>query len=155
MPPKAKTAVPVAMDVIAERQAREASLAKEHTSYLEDHPEVKGLLSDFITAALIEQPEDVFAFAREHFALRKKERGEGRSSLKARLKEVFDATDKDCSGTISRTELRQKLMSDDEVQRLMTEVGGEGSHSVMEQLDQDGDGEITWLEFESFFDAGW
>lgn len=55
------------MDVAAERVAREKSLAKAHQEYLDDHPEIRQLLNDFISTALVEQPVDVFEFAREHF----------------------------------------------------------------------------------------
>ena len=48
-------------------QAREKSLAKAHQEYLDDHPEIRQLLNDFISTALVEQPVDVFEFAREHF----------------------------------------------------------------------------------------
>ena len=50
-----------------QQQAREAALQQAHKEYLNDHPEVKQMLSDFISAALVEQPLDVFEFARQHF----------------------------------------------------------------------------------------
>ena len=48
--------------------SREAALKEEHEAYLARHPEIQQLLGDFISAALAEQPADLFAFARQHFA---------------------------------------------------------------------------------------
>jgi hypothetical protein len=45
-----------------------AARTEEHHAYLESHPEVQSILSDFISASLAEQPADVFEFARSHFA---------------------------------------------------------------------------------------
>jgi len=163
------------MDIIAERQAREAALKKEHSAYLEDHPEVKRLLNDFISASLIEQPPDVFHFAREYFKGTAKKVDEaiddvgevapdqddmddlddmlvesgGSAELTAYLKQVFEAVDVDGSGTITKTEMQSKLEQDTELQGLIEAAGLNPQHFVHEQLDLDGDGEITWQEFES------
>ena len=94
------------------------------------------MLSDFISAALVEQPMDVFDFAKEHFKGTAtavveadpdadEEVGEpgdqddldeldamagGRSAeLTAYLKSVFDSIDVDGSGSISKEELAAKL----------------------------------------------
>jgi len=170
---------------------------KENNAYLEDHPEVKELLNDYISAALVEQPEDVFHFAREFFAGiatddipdkgdagggGKKGRGgggggydddddedamgggddqddlddmmddaggAGNPELRAYLKQVFESMDTDDSGTISQAELSKKLAQDDELKQLLEAAGGSGDWYVLEQLDTDGDGEVTWQEFES------
>ncbi len=46
---------------------RKVELTKEHEKYLEKHPELKTLLSSFMCAVLMEKPNDVIEFAREHF----------------------------------------------------------------------------------------
>ncbi len=54
-----------------------------------------------------------------------------------------------CSAlTASRTFAPLLRQADDELQGLLEKAGGDGSHSIMEQLDVDGDGEVTWVEFE-------
>ena len=162
--------------ILFSRQAREDGLKKLHNEYLEDHPEVKEILADFISAALVEQPTDVFEFAQNHFkgtatAVEEEEDGAGSageggddlddldglddmgdessSELRAHLQDVFNEMDKDGSGTITRNELAEKLKADDELQKLLTAAGGDGNWYVLEQLDLDGDGEITWMEFEA------
>lgn len=161
-------------------QARETALAKQHAEYLEDHPEVKKILADFISSALAEQPPDVFEFARDHFKGTAfpvdEEQGEddpdeasggqaaadlddlddleemgsaGRTELTAYLKTLFESIDKDGSGTISKAELDKKMKEDSQLQTLLEAAGGDGSMFVLEQLDLDGDGEVTWMEFEA------
>jgi hypothetical protein len=124
------------MDLAAERQARERALAKAHQEYLDDNPAAKKLLADFISSALVEQPVDVFEFARNHFRgtatavveddeeddLGGVDGGDqddmddldemasgGNTELTAYLKEVFDSIDTDGSGSISQVELKKKL----------------------------------------------
>jgi len=164
------------MDLIAERQARETALVKEHEMYLGDHPEVKAILADFISAALVSQPVDVFEFARDHFkgtatAVAEDEEeadadgpeagdqdsldgldemaGAHNQELTAYLHNVFNVMDVDGSGTITKEELFAKLKADKELQTLLEAAGGDGEWFVLEQLDLDGDGEITWMEFEA------
>jgi Ca2+-binding EF-hand superfamily protein len=184
-------------------QAREAALKKEHTAYLDEHPEVKRLLNDYVAAALVEQPADVFAFAREHFRGTATavdefvaddegadpddqddlddmlEEAEAGSELRVYLKSVFDAIDTDGSGSISQAELAKKMkvgcrpkirdtsapmhyipadrtrlavltaQEDTELQNLLASAGGDPLNFVFEQLDLDGDGQVTWQEFEA------
>jgi len=155
------------------------------------------LLNDYISAALVEQPEDVFLFARDFFkgvAINVVETGNKDAddeyaggddddddamsgggaggeqdvddlddmivtesakdpALTEYLKSVFDHIDVDSSGTISQAELKQKLSNDDELQKLLEAAGGSGDWYVLEQLDADGDGEITWMEFESMLSS--
>eukprot|EP00966_Prymnesium_polylepis_P285952 6605270-Prymnesium_polylepis.1 len=61
-------AVALPLDVKAEKQKREEKLREEHSNYLQNHPEVELLLQDFISGALVEQPVDVFDFARGFFS---------------------------------------------------------------------------------------
>ena len=137
------------------------------------------MLSDFISAALVEQPMDVFEFARQHFKGTAKpvpedmlqsggddgsggggagdqddlddldDMAAGSSQLTEHLKAVFDSIDTDGSGSISKEELKKKLETDTELQTLLANAGGDGSFFVLEQLDLDGDGEVTWMEFEA------
>ncbi|CAH0479732.1 unnamed protein product [Peronospora belbahrii] len=44
------------------------ALKKDHAAYVDAHPEIKTLLSGFMTALLLEKPQDVVAFASKHFA---------------------------------------------------------------------------------------
>ena len=56
---------------------------------------------------------------------------------------------RDGSGSITKEELKAKLDADTELQSLLERVGADGQYLVLEQLDLDGDGEITWMEFEA------
>lgn len=47
---------------------RKEALKKEHEAYVDAHPEIKTLLSSFMSALLLEKPSDVLAFAKDHFA---------------------------------------------------------------------------------------
>ncbi|TMW63563.1 hypothetical protein Poli38472_002504 [Pythium oligandrum] len=47
---------------------RKEAIKKEHLAYVDSHPEIKTLLSSFMSALLIEKPTDVLSFAKEHFA---------------------------------------------------------------------------------------
>uniref|UniRef100_A0AAV1U5B3 guanylate kinase n=1 Tax=Peronospora matthiolae TaxID=2874970 RepID=A0AAV1U5B3_9STRA len=47
---------------------RKATLKQEHAAYVEAHPEIKKLLSGFMSALLLEKPQDVVAFATTHFS---------------------------------------------------------------------------------------
>jgi len=183
--------MPLPLDVKAEMQLREEALKAEHQEYLQVHPEVELLMQDFISAALVEQPVDVFDFARGFFASgpsataapdAEYETGgagaaettsqqandvdvgdqdqdlddmlEGTNTeLMAYLKTVFESIDNDSSGTLSKAELKSKLAADDELQQLLGLAGGE-TWSIITQLDGDGDGEITWMEFEQMITGG-
>ena len=50
------------------------ALKEDHRAYLEAHPEINGMLNDFVSACLAEQPVDVFEFAQTHFAAEKAEK---------------------------------------------------------------------------------
>lgn len=52
---------------IADLNARKHQLKTGYSAYLYLHPEVKTVVSKFMTAALLEKPENVFEFARKHF----------------------------------------------------------------------------------------
>ncbi|XP_041329274.1 ciliogenesis-associated TTC17-interacting protein [Pyrgilauda ruficollis] len=47
---------------------RKDELQLSHAAYLQQHPEVRALLSDFLQALLLQQPHDTISFAAEFFA---------------------------------------------------------------------------------------
>lgn len=47
---------------------RKEALKKSHEAYVDAHPEIKTLLGAFMSALLLEKPDDVLAFAKSHFA---------------------------------------------------------------------------------------
>ncbi|KAK1930997.1 Guanylate kinase 1 [Phytophthora citrophthora] len=47
---------------------RKEVLKKDYAAYVEAHPEIKTLLNGFMSALLLEKPQDVVAFAAEHFS---------------------------------------------------------------------------------------
>ncbi len=51
-----------------------SGLQKDMSSaqYIDSHPEVRAALQDFLSAVLLEKPDDVYAFARQHFSVRGK-----------------------------------------------------------------------------------
>lgn len=53
---------------LSQLHERKNELKRQHTTYLEEHPEVSRVLADFMCAALLEKPDDVFAFAEQHFS---------------------------------------------------------------------------------------
>lgn len=60
------------------RPRSQEELKRSHVEYLEAHPELRHLLNDFLSAVLMEKPEDVYSFAQSHFrALRGDEEGGG------------------------------------------------------------------------------
>ncbi|CDU20683.1 conserved Plasmodium protein, unknown function [Plasmodium yoelii] len=44
------------------------NLKNENYKYMEDHPEIKNLLNDFISSILLHAPEDIFQYANEYFS---------------------------------------------------------------------------------------
>lgn len=49
---------------------RKEELQESHTAYIQQHPELQVLLSDFLLALLLQQPQDPVSFAAEFFAHR-------------------------------------------------------------------------------------
>ncbi|KAE8976463.1 hypothetical protein PF004_g24115 [Phytophthora fragariae] len=47
---------------------RKEALKKDYAAYVESHPEIKTLLSWFMSALLLEKPQDVVAIAADHFS---------------------------------------------------------------------------------------
>ncbi|GKT36808.1 hypothetical protein ADUPG1_009708 [Aduncisulcus paluster] len=47
---------------------REQEVKEEHIKYLEEHPELQQLMSDFLADILVEKPEDVIEFAIQFFS---------------------------------------------------------------------------------------
>ena len=54
---------------ISQLNERKRELREEHAAYMADHPELKTIMSDFMSSVLLEKPDDVFSFAREHFTV--------------------------------------------------------------------------------------
>ena len=66
-----QTAAPAARltyEELSQLNDRKEELKRGHQDYLLKHPEVTRLLADFMCAALLEKPQDVFAFAEHHFS---------------------------------------------------------------------------------------
>jgi guanylate kinase len=40
----------------------------EHLDYIKSHPEIRDILNDFISTLLLEKPDDIFSYAKNHFA---------------------------------------------------------------------------------------
>lgn len=47
---------------------RKEALKQSYAAYMEAHPEIKTLVSGFMTSLLLEKPQDVAAFAAKHFS---------------------------------------------------------------------------------------
>ncbi|CAM9329003.1 unnamed protein product [Hapterophycus canaliculatus] len=56
------------LEEIARLDGLRDSIRADQTSYLEEHPEVASMLNDFLRAVVERKPEDVFDFAKQHFA---------------------------------------------------------------------------------------
>jgi guanylate kinase len=52
---------------ISQLNQRKDELKAQHQGYLDEHTEIPRMLSDFMSAVLLDKPEDVFLFAAEHF----------------------------------------------------------------------------------------
>merc|ERR1712176_1196981 len=65
------------------------------------------------------------------------------------LRKIFDALDRDHDKAVSRQELGDGLNEDDNIGKLVAEAGFNPEYCVLEQLDSNLDGKITWEEFEA------
>ena len=48
---------------------RQEEIKRANSEYLGQHPELKNLIADFTAAILMQKPDDVFKFARDHFSV--------------------------------------------------------------------------------------
>ena len=48
---------------------RQEEIKRANSAYLSEHPELKNLVADFTAAILMQKPDDVFKFARDHFSV--------------------------------------------------------------------------------------
>jgi len=48
---------------------RQEEIKRANSQYLGEHPELKNLVADFTAAILMQKPDDVFKFARDHFSV--------------------------------------------------------------------------------------
>ena len=53
---------------IEDLNKRKAQIKKGYSTYIDKHPEIKTVVNGFMTAALLEKPENIFEFARTHFS---------------------------------------------------------------------------------------
>merc|ERR1719188_2077287 len=49
-------------------ELREEELKQEHSRYLDQHPELRQVMNDFMSSVLLHRPDHVFDFAREYFS---------------------------------------------------------------------------------------
>merc|ERR1719217_668905 len=61
-------------------ELREEELRREHAGYLEQHPELRQVMNDFMSSVLLHRPDHVFDFAREYFSAFKQADGEQKAS---------------------------------------------------------------------------
>ena len=66
----------------------------------------------------------------------------------ARARAIFDQLDADGMGTLSKAELKAGLLADPDLQSLLGDAD-----SALAMMDLDGDGEISWMEFEMMFSS--
>lgn len=88
-----------------------------------------------------------------------KDKARQEASAVFRLMKVFDAIDTDHSGVISRTELKDKLIKDDVLEKILrmkmdltprtmeSESGNRELDVLLDTMDQRGDGNISWQDF--------
>jgi hypothetical protein len=62
-----KALAALSFEELAVLNERKEAIKKEHEAYVAAHPEIKTLLSSFMSALLLDKPADVLAFAVEHF----------------------------------------------------------------------------------------
>lgn len=44
------------------------AIKEEHVNYLKSHPQLRQILNDFLSSCLLEQPSNVYDYARNYFA---------------------------------------------------------------------------------------
>jgi hypothetical protein len=66
--PQKKSLNALSFEELAILNERKEAIKKDHFNYVESHPELKTLMSSFMSAILIEKPDDVLTFAIEHFS---------------------------------------------------------------------------------------
>jgi guanylate kinase len=54
-------------ELLAYFQTIKAQLNQEHQEYLINHPEIKQIISDYLTKLLLHKPEDVYTFTQDYF----------------------------------------------------------------------------------------
>lgn len=54
-------------DILAYLATRKDELNSSHNDYMSHHPEMREIMNDFLSAVLLNKPDDVFLFAKEYF----------------------------------------------------------------------------------------
>mmetsp|Transcript_20742 Transcript_20742/g.60099 ORF Transcript_20742/g.60099 Transcript_20742/m.60099 type:complete len:87 (-) Transcript_20742:85-345(-) len=67
----------------------------------------------------------------------------------SKLKSLFDKIDSDADGKVSRKELAAVLNTDKSFADALEKAGINSNFYVFEQLDENGDGRISWDEFKA------
>ena len=58
----------ITFEQVSRLHARKDNLKETHVKYIEHHPELKQIMADFLSRVLLDKPDDIRAFAKEHFA---------------------------------------------------------------------------------------
>ncbi|GMI09262.1 hypothetical protein TrVE_jg5802 [Triparma verrucosa] len=53
---------------ISDLNARKKAIKASHAAYVQEHPEIKSMLNDFMSACLLEKPNNIYSFAVSHFS---------------------------------------------------------------------------------------
>ncbi|GMI03598.1 hypothetical protein TrLO_g5559 [Triparma laevis f. longispina] len=53
---------------ISDLNARKKAIKANHAEYVSGHPEIKSMLNDFMSACLLEKPQNIYNFALTHFS---------------------------------------------------------------------------------------
>ncbi|GIQ82573.1 hypothetical protein KIPB_007011 [Kipferlia bialata] len=52
---------------VAEYERTQEELEREHAEYLSIHPELRDIITDFVSSVLVAKPDDIYEFALSHF----------------------------------------------------------------------------------------
>lgn len=54
-------------EVLAYFSQRKDQLIESHLNYIQNHPEIREVLNDFLSSILLHKPDDAFVYAKEYF----------------------------------------------------------------------------------------
>ena len=128
-----------------EKRARSEGVSANAVDHVMDGDDPKGGLIDLIV--------DIATKPRPPAAARKARKAkEAQTSLEARVRAMFSVVDTDGNGALSNKEIQAKMDSDDELKTLVKDAGMNPA-DLFEELDADGDGSVTMLEFLKLLDV--